>query len=348
MPHSTASQRPALLPANALRALLAAALVLLAGCSPYRIGGDIAMHFATQVALPNALTHDDFRIGCRAAEGLGAPTISLEGVGTDVDRVAILLLLGGGVCHEFRAAEHELAFLRAMRAQDPVAAQDARIAQKRLHAQAAHREYAAWRRFVSHYELQLERAQVQCPRLRDQADELVFLVGLLSGVQAVMNDAQSGQAINVPRDIAAQVMHLSTCVDSARWWDLPLALRATVWHVVPMLAPDNVDPLQQIIDIARRGEQDGMRLGYVVWALATTNGGDLAASKTAMREFAAVTARYTPNHEYRMLDAIAGDIVLLLSDRIWTEQTGHRTPMGALGTFPDDPPPPGADISDLL
>jgi len=39
-----------------------------------------------------------------------------------------------------------------------------------------------------------------------------------------------------------------------------------------------------------------------------------------------------------------------VSDRLWTEATGSRTPVGGLGTFWDDAPKavPSFDIDDLL
>jgi hypothetical protein len=37
-----------------------------------------------------------------------------------------------------------------------------------------------------------------------------------------------------------------------------------------------------------------------------------------------------------MVDAMATQMILAISDRLWMENTGHRTPMGRLGTFWDD------------
>ena len=33
---------------------------------------------------------------------------------------------------------------------------------------------------------------------------------------------------------------------------------------------------------------------------------------------------------------MATDMIVAISDRLWMENTGHRTPMGQLGTFWDD------------
>ena len=51
-----------------------------------------------------------------------------------------------------------------------------------------------------------------------------------------------------------------------------------------------------------------------------------------------------------MLDVVATQQVLAVSDRLWTEATGSRTPVGGLGTFWDDvaPEAEALDIDDLL
>ena len=63
------------------------------------------------------------------------------------------------------------------------------------------------------------------------------------------------------------------------------------------------------------------------------------------------SVKTTPaNKEYRMLDVVATQQVLAVSDRLWTEGTGSRTPVGGLGTFWDDKSPAeeALDIDDLL
>ena len=42
------------------------------------------------------------------------------------------------------------------------------------------------------------------------------------------------------------------------------------------------------------------------------------------------------NEDWRFVDAMATDMIVAVSDRLWVENTGHRTPMGQLGTFWDD------------
>ena len=90
-----------------------------------------------------------------------------------------------------------------------------------------------------------------------------------------------------------------------------------------------------------------MRLGSALYAMAAYSKGDDARLKQAIRDFAAHGKNTNPN--YRMLDAMAADIIQGLSDRLWTQATGKRTPFGELGTFWDDvQAQPKVDINDLI
>lgn len=333
------SQQQAGTPASIAQRLQAffavAVLALLAGCSPYKFAGDQLMRLGEKVIVPHELAGDDLGIGCRAATAFLPPTIAFQGVGTDVDHVAVLLLLTSGVCIERENLENELAFLRAMHRQDPTPGQDARIVQKRGHLLAAKREFAAYRRFIRQYGVPREG---HCPGFRDDFDELVFMVGLLAGVQAMINDAAAGGIIQVPRDIAPNVAHMVNCLHGEKWWNLPNGVRAALWYTAPMFAPEGADPAKMMADVAQQGGREGVRLGHVIWAMTTYNGGDYATTRRAIREFVEAGKQYPPNPRYHILDNIAGELILAVSDRIWSEQAGYRTPMGALGTFPDDPP----------
>lgn len=315
--------------------LLCLALALLAGCAPYKFAGDRVFRLSEQKVVPLALTGEDMGVNCAAAMTFTGPALAFEKVGTDVDRLGALLWMGGGVCAEREAIEQELRFLRAMYQQQPVAAQDARIAQKRLLAAAARREYQVWQRFLKIYG---DRAPGDCPKFVGETDELVYMIGLLAGVQATVNAVQAGQFMNISRDIAPKAVKLSVCVDNEKWWHLPEAMRAALWQAVPMFAPENLEeePLVTLQRVATLGKQDGLRMGYAVWALVAVNGGDDSLARTVLRDFATVEPGWQRNPRYRILDVIAEEMVTALSDRMWTEATGHRTPFGGLGTFWDD------------
>lgn len=331
----------------AARTVLLLLVLASAACSPYRLVSDQVFRFSEQNVVPLALAADDLRVDCAAALTFTGPLMSMERIGTKSDRVGILVWMGSGLCAELQAIESELAFLRAMQQHDPVRAQDARIAQKRAHALAANREYQAWKLFERFYR---NPTPERCPKLRNVTDELAFLVGLMAGAQATVNAVQGG-ITDIPRDLAPQAVKLSVCIDDEKWWNLPSAMRAALWQAVPMFAPENLSepPLVTLERVAARGKRDGVRLGHAVWALIADNSGDRSQVRAVLRNFADLPPGWQPNPRYRILDVAATEIMTALSDRIWTESTGHRTPPGALGRLPGDAPhSPPDDISDLL
>ena len=82
--------------------------------------------------------------------------------------------------------------------------------------------------------------------------------------------------------------------------------------------------------------------------MAAYGNGDKEMTKAIIRDFAASskTAKLDPN--FKMMDAMAAQMIIGMSDRLWTEATGTRTPMGELGTFWDDKPKSAGNIDDLL
>ncbi len=55
-----------------------------------------------------------------------------------------------------------------------------------------------------------------------------------------------------------------------------------------------------------------------------------------------------PAKAWRLLDRYATYLIRHESDRIWTQATGHRTPEGALGTFPEPPGKADPTVDDSL
>lgn len=337
-------------PARLVRALAATfavgALAMLTACSPYKIAGNEMIKFSKKEMVPYLLTFDDTRMGCAAGESLTPLLMTFEAVGSDPNQLAIMVYVAAGMCAEATALEEELRYMRAVAQQNIGEAQDARIAQKRAHELAARRQYVAYQRFVRHYG---EMQQGKCsPKLKSDFDQLMYLVGLVAGVQSVLNDTQSDQAVGIPRDIAAKVERMAACVDSNKWWGLPQGIRASLWNILPMLAPEGSRPMETLARVAKQGERQGVRLGHAMWALSAYGNGDKQLTKNIIRDFAAAgrTAKLDP--EFKMMDAMAEQMIIAMSDRLWTEATGTRTPMGGLGTFWDDKPKSAGNIDDLL
>jgi hypothetical protein len=323
-----------------------AALALLQGCSIYKLAGDQIIQFSKGEMVPYLLTYDDTQMSCSAGEALTPLLMTFEAVGSNPNQMAIIVFTASGMCAETEALEQELRYLRAVKLQQVSEAQDARIAQKRWHELAARRQYAAHQRFLLYYG---EMPAGQCSKnLDSDFDQLMYMVGLVAGLQSVLNDTQSGQAVGVPRDIAAKVEHMATCIDSDKWWGLPEGVRAALWNLLPTLAPENAKPMDVLARIARGGEYRGVRIGHAIWALSAWGNGDKELTKHIIRDFAATGRTMQVDPKYRMLDTMATKMIMAISDRLWTEATGTRTPMAGLGTFWDDKSKSVGNIDDLL
>lgn len=315
------------------RAATLLGLALLAGCSPYKFVGDQMTEVGERHALPVALAMDDLPMTCASADSLAPLALTFEAVGTDVDHIAVLMHMGAGICAEFEAAEFDLTYLRALKQQDIFAAGDARIRQKRAHERAARHEWAAFQRFERIYG---PSPETDCPDLDDEFEAMVFLVGTLAGGQAVLNDAQTGALVGVPRDIAPRVARLTECIDNEQWWYAPQAIRGALWSVVPALAPDNVDAAALLREAVEKGQRSGVRLAHAASAVASWSRGDHEATRAVIADFVAAGKRFPPDPQYRLLDTVCTAVMLGISDRIWVDATGVRTPMGGLGTFPGE------------
>ncbi|MFP5441691.1 MAG: hypothetical protein ACLGHJ_09375 [Gammaproteobacteria bacterium] len=329
--------------------MLVSSFALLQGCMNfiYKQVGNQTLTFSKNVMVPYLLTFEDTQMACASGEALTPLLMTFEAVGSDPNQQAIMVYTAAGMCAESRALEEELRYLRAAQQQNITEAQDARIAQKRWHRVAAMRQYEAYKRFVQFYG---EPPAGKCTKKLDsEFDQLMYIVGLVSGVQSLLNDTQADQTVGVPRDIAAKVERMAACIkDSNKWWGLPQGIRASLWNILPMLAPQGSNPMKTLATVAKEGERRGVRIGYAMWALSAYGNGDKQLTKDIIRSFAEAgrTAKIDP--DFRMMDAMAEQMIHAMSDRLWTEATGTRTPIGGLGTFWDDKPKSAGNIDDLL
>lgn len=312
---------------------VAAALMVMQGCTMvYKTTGDILVNFGRGEMTAYVMTYDDLGMACATGEGFTPFLTSFETVGSKPNRLSVLMNTMAATCSDAQAAEEELRYLRAMNKGDVTEAQDARAAQKRYAQLSAKRQYEAYRRMVKQYG-EIETLD-DCPRLRQDFDEIVFMTGLLSGVQSLLNDAASDVSLGIPRDIAAKVERAAQCLDNEKWWGVPRGIRASLWNILPMLAPDNVDAMAELRQAAQRGYDSGVRLSSTLYVISAYSTGDDDEVRNGLRGFAQHDENLNP--DYAMMDAIAGFMLLGISDRLWTEATGKRTPFGGLGTFWDE------------
>lgn len=332
------------------RSLLLIALLIygltLQGCTAiYKATGDILVNYGRAEMTPYLLTYNDLDMACATGESLTPFLVSFESVNANPTRLAVLTNSMAALCAQQRALEQELRYVRALQNGLAAEASDARTLQKRYSAVAGARLYESHQRSLAEYG---EVTDKRCPRLRTDFDEMVFMIGLLNGVQALLYDASADNTLGLPRNIAAKASEAAVCLDNEKWWGVPEGIQAAVWSILPMLAPTGTDPWKGLQQASQHGYDAGVRLSSALYAVSAYSASNDEQLRRAIREFSQNGENLNP--DYAMLDAIATFTVLAISDRMWTNAIGERTPFKTLGTFWDDPKDVGTmlDIEDLL
>lgn len=259
----------------------------------------------------------------------------------DPSLMETVLLSSAGVCSENQALTEEMRYLRASREKRSDEALDTRIAQKRLLALSADRQYTAFMRMKTKLEQKyFFKYGSNCPAFKRDFDELVYLLGSVAGLQAMQNDIAAQQTVGVPTDTAPLVERAMGCLDNAKWWGTPQAARAVVWSILPGGA-DGKDLKGTFDANMTLAEAKGVRLPHVMAAVAAQSSDDQPRLREVIKRFGSAKD-FKVNKDYRLIDAIAQAQLQNISDRMWTQATGTRTPINSLGKFWDDKA--GADI----
>lgn len=318
---------------------VATAAFLLSGCSQVIKGGaNVALGFAEKHIVPPIIAMDDADMACASGNATTPLVMATKAMGADPAKMGVLLYTSAGICAENNALDAELRYMRAAKANRIDEAKDARIEQKRWAETAARRQYASYLLFAEHFQTKYKvKLGEQCPSLKTDLNKTIYLMGLLSGLQAVTNDINSGGTVNVPKDIAAVVERGMTCLNNEQFWGAPNAVRAAIWTLLPGADEGKPDPWQVMKDSAAIGEREGVRLPHALYVVAAQATGDEAKIRDALRTYGSSIAEGKPvNQEYRLVDAIARQMIQNASDRYWTENTGMRTPEDGFDHFWDE------------
>ncbi|WP_297791653.1 hypothetical protein [uncultured Marinobacter sp.] len=315
--------------------LTLAALALLAGCSAnpiYSTTGMVLSAYSEGEATPYVLQMSDPEMACALGEGIDPLLYSFSRVTAAPDSTGSLLMLLAGNCAEYRAWEAELEYLREDYAGNVPAAKDARERAKRLNAETAKRRYIAFQRAMAAYEFDPGAEELECPFLFNDQDELTFMVGLLTGLQAIVNDANSGAMAGVPRNIAPQAERAATCLDNEKWGGTPNAIRSLVWLLLPDTRPAlSPDPWAVLEDSSRLSIESGFRISMALEAVAAETFGKPEVLEDLIARFAEADNTIEVNDDYRLLDEVARDVIQFSSDKHWTANYGYRTPRRHFG-----------------
>lgn len=320
-------------------AIAVVAATTLSGCSyVIKTGANASLAFSEKHILPPVLSMGDVDMVCNQGTALTPVIMATKDMGADPTRMAVLLYSASGMCAENRALDAELRYLRASKAGQVTDAQDARIEQKRWAAVAAERQYTGYQLFAERWQSKYKyNLGDSCPTMRRNLDQTVYLLGMLSGLQAMTNDIASGGQVHVPKDIAAIVERGMVCLDNNKFWGVPNATRAVIWTLLPGADAGKPDPYQTLKQSMQIGEQKGVRLSHALYAVAAQASGDDAKIRDALRSYAASRAEEVPvNPEFKLLDNMAGQMIQAISDRYWTENTGVRTEADGMSSFWDD------------
>lgn len=330
-----------------------AAAMGLAGCSQIiKTGANVALRFGEKYVVPPILATGDTNQACESSNAL-APTLqAAQAMGADAAKLMVLLDSGAALCAEERALTEELAYLRYSKAGQVEAAQDARIAQKRWAEVAARRQYKAYQAFTERYETKYRfKMGDRCPNMKTDFEKTTYLLGLMSGLQAITNDTAAQGAVDVPKDIAAVVERGMKCLDNEQFWGTPMAVRAAIWTLLPGASEGKPDPWQTMKESARIGEAKGIRLPHAIYAVAAQASGKPELIRDALQTYGKTVAANMPvNPKYRLFDAMGSHITRGIGDRYWMENTGTRMPDGGYTTFWDSKPADdtaGISIDDL-
>lgn len=316
------------------------------GCTPLYmpVGGVLSAYSADHV-VPHVQSLDDSDMAaCGTGNSLQQLLGSFQGVGVNPHFVLFYTELLAGACAEAKANEANLQYLVARQEGRAAAARDARIAEQRWHALAAQRRLRAYNHIVARYG---DPADARCPRLWGDDNQLAYLLGLVTGLQAVQSDLRSGAQVGVPRDIAVNAGRAASCLNNEKWWGVPQAIEATVWAFVPGTLPEGRDTWESFRQAAAVAERSNMRLAIALYGNGADNQGNEAEVRAALERIASVGRNGSPPEQYVLIDRLAEAVAWQLSDQIWISETGSRTPIGSLGRFPGSQQP-APDIDGLL
>ena len=307
-----------------LLSMLAATVLL--GCAPK------VDRFVVNRVVPRGLEVPDLGKACALGESLSHPLASLSAPDRPAHKAMVIAELTAGVCAEEQAWEAELDGLRATRAGDPAGTRDARIREDRARTIAADRY---WRSFL-HLEAAFGEVGEACPRIRER-DEVVYLVGLVSGLLGLLHDRGAGGPHGVPLDALARIGRGAPCLDDEAWWHVPSALQAGAWATIPGSAPEGVDPWARLETHAALGEAQGVRVARALQVLLGANAGRDSVVTEGIQAHAASLSDTEQGRAHALLDEYARRVTLHQSDVIWMGSEGFRT--RSLGRLPGDTGP---------
>jgi len=331
-----------------LKITVASCAIALSGCQ--NMMRDMAasgiVSFGNTHIQPWFMASDDTDIMCAMGEGMVPMTFPM---GPNIDPMIPMVTLASGMCADEKAKEEELRYIRAMRKNDVETAMDARTMQKRWLELAARRNYTGYQAAVRYF----GEPGTECPEFEDRNEQLSYMFGLFGGFQAFQTDLSNGGSAGVPLDTMPKAIKGLDCLNSDELWGLPNAIKATVQVMMAKVDGDKAgmdEGYSKLKKAAAVGENQGVRIVQMLEVTLYSMQGDEARTKEAIRNHVKTIKETPANPDLRLLDEMSTRGIRLISDKLWTQHTGQRTPYNQLGRFWDDSLQnnDAPDIDDLL
>jgi hypothetical protein len=329
-------------------------------------GNGVKRYSATQI-VPFVSTGTDINQACLMASSMTPVLFSFERVGTKLSDSRILMSMLSGHCASQQAWDAQLAYTAAIKQQQQSIAQDARIVEKRALILAAQRYWSgyqgkraafaqsneggsAYKNVGYKSEKIVDKNQNKhCPQKMDASAQMLWLVGMLDGLLAVMSDSLAERAANIPLSAIGEIAEDAQCLQDERSWGMASAVPAMV---AALKSGDATPYLPALRKASQLGFNQGVRLAAVLEAnIYVAQGNDVALKDAIRRYVGDVKQPFKVNADYALFDAAATEHVQAMSDQLWMRATGHRTPVGLLGKFWDDKTTSvgdDVDLSDVL
>ncbi|MBL4794703.1 MAG: hypothetical protein JKY24_04185 [Pseudomonadales bacterium] len=323
--------------------------IFVSGCSQHflrDVAASSVVKASNKYVSPWFMASSDTDVMCAMGEGMSGMVFPM---GPNIDPMIPMVTLASGMCADEKSKEAELRYIRAMRKGDASEALDARVMQQRWQNLAARRQYTGYQAIVRYF----GEPGGECPRFETDDQELSYLFGLLNGIQGFQADFASGGVAGIPADTMPKALKGLRCLNSAKYWGVPEAVDALV---AIMMAGIGDDKEQLNIAYARldrasaEGKSQGVRMVQLLEAILYSSQGNITKAKAVIRDHAESKRQVPANPKLKLLDEMATRGIQLVSDKLWTQNTGQRTPYNSLGKFWDDSPVSNAalDIDDLL
>ncbi len=316
------------------------------GCSGFLHGqtGTVMSSYAREHMVPHLIADSDVGMACAMGAAMTGFVASFERVSDRPNLPVLVSYVGAGMCAEETAQQAELRGARAIRSGNGIEATDARLAGERAHRDTATRFYRAFQRAEAVWPT---LGDGTCPEL--EADEGVFfLLGLSSGMMAVMHDRSARGTARVPTSIPVRVARATACLSDSAWWGVPSALAAAVWMTVPGSGPKDKDPIVVLDAATKTGDAVGMRLARALQIVALGGAGENAKMREAIAAHGDALKTTPAPAKWQLLDAYAMTLTRHAADLIWTKEMGYRGPTDDFSALPSKPEAPNPEDADVL